>query len=389
MKTQPITKNAVTIEGRSLRQALAPILRIIEKRNTYPILGSVRLQLVGPTMIITGTDLDIEISTKVDLNESEGAFDMCVYPSTLAGIARVAGAALVRIERVERLADGTRGLTLDPEARVTIGDDTSYTLPILSAEGWPSMAGERGELIERFTNGSLASMLAKVAPYISSEETRYYLNGVCWQDGERGRRFVATDGHRLGACRYMADKGQPASRIIPRKTVALLMAVAAGQDVSIYSVTGKEHSQIELTAGRTTIRTKLIEGTFPDVDRVIPALDGAGHRLTLNRIDILAAIDRVMVMAGSNRAGAAIRFFPVDGTLSLDRKNHDMGAATARASTAMPDDCPEFGLNATYIRGMIAGCQGDAVLHFKDAGSPFRLTDEDETMTRVLMPMRV
>lgn len=387
MKPQPLTHNHVAVEGRALRAALSPILRVIERRNTYPILGNVRLTYAGSTFTLTGTDLDIMITTTLDVNDGDGGFNICVDPRILSGIARVAGVDLVRIERVERFADGLKP-TLQAEARVTIGDDTSYTLPVLDAEAFPSLPGERGGLIERFTNGSLGTMLAKVAPFISNEETRYYLNGVCWEHGPLGKRMMATDGHRLGLCRYAADVDLSRTQmIIPRKTVHLLMALIQGQDVAVYAVAGKEQSQLEIVMGRTTIRTRLIEGTFPDIDRVIPTLDAAPFKLDMNRVEILAALDRVMIMAG--RFGVGVRFFREDDLMTLERKNPDQGDATARTNVTMPAGAPDFGLNGTYIRDLIARSQGNVTLHVKDAGAPFRLTDEDETMTRVCMPMRV
>lgn len=383
MKTQ--TKNQVAIEGRPLRAALASVLRVIEKRNTYPILGTVRLTYADAALTLTGTDLDMEITTRLDVNQGEGSFDICVDPRILGGIAKVAGVDLVRIEVFGKLVDGLKP-EVEPEARVTIGNDTSYTLPVQNPDAWPTLPGDRGALIERFTNGSLAQMLGKVVGYISTEETRYYLNGVCWQNLTTGRRFAATDGHRMGVCRYSGGEGENWSRIIPRKTVKLVLALAAGMDVDVFDMGAKPG--IEFQFGSTTIRSKLIEGTFPDIDRVIPNIASAPHHLKMSRLDVLAAIDRVMALS-NDRYGRAIRWFGRDGELVLSVNGIDAGKVEASVAVPMPDTVPDFGLNGRYIREMIAACQGDITMHVTDERSPFRITDEDESMTRVLMPMRV
>lgn len=373
-----------TIEGRVLAHALKPLEFVIERRNTMPILGTVLLAVSGSTLQITGTDLDIQITTNLDLIDAAGNWQICVDARLLGRIARAAGVAEMRIAWVE------------DRAEITIGDSLRYEIEaILSPDGFPTMPGTRGAEIERFGNGSLAAMLGKVAWCISTEETRYYLNGVAWQRGLSGSRMVATDGHRLALCRYAPEPAERISSvIIPRKTVALVRKFLAGQDVAIHAVVAANQqgdladdpAKLDLIAGRTTIRTKLIEGTFPDIDRVIPKRHE--HQFAVNRQELSAAIDQVTIMT-SQLDGRAVRFFPRDGNLAVDVKNHDMGSGSARTATAWPDGAPEFGLNGRYIKELLAHCEGNVIINQIDAGMPFTVTDDDETMTRVIMPMRV
>lgn len=383
--------NFVSIEGRVLSAALRLHCAIIEKRNSYPILANVRMVVDGASLTVTGTDLDIEATTTLDVINSAGAWQTTVPAHLLGDIARVAGSTEMRIEE---MVEGDTDLA---RLRIIVGD-AEYQVATLSPDSFPEMPGTRGGPIETFTNGRLAAMLDKVSWCISTEEIRYYLNGVCWQIGGLGRRMMATDGHRLAICRYDADAATTKTdRIIPRKTVALLRKFAAGADVTVHSVVKpneagelvESQGQIEFAIGATTIRSKLIEGTFPDVDRVIPKPEAQQYKFGLNRDAMLGAIGQAMTIA-SKRGGKALAFREDDGVLTVRASNPDTGSAKVTLpGSAWPDGAPEFGLNGRYFRETLQNCEGDVTLHQIDAGAPFTVTDEDGTMTRVIMPMRV
>jgi len=387
MKHDTLTKNIVAVEGRVLHKALKPILSVVEKRVTYPVLSMVRLSVSGASLKLTGTDLDAEISHRLDVNEASGEWSICVDPKTLSKIARLAGPTLVRIWLTAKFTDGLKP-DVTPEIVVSVDGDTEYRLACLNADQFPDLFGNRGALIERFTNGRLVAMLKKLSRFISNEETRYYLNGVCWQMREDGRRLVATNGHQLGVCRH-AEGGMDTrdDMIIPRKTVAMVNAHLAGLDVEIFSVTrdGKNIPALDLVAGPLTIRTKLIEGTYPDVDRVMPKDNQ--HRITANRQELLQAIECAAIMR--QRYSTALRFYEEDGTMSISSNSPDLGTAKIRTRVAWPGGCSEFGLNATYIRDMVFDCEGEVTISAKDASGPLLVTDEDEEIIRVIMPMRV
>lgn len=372
--------NFVTIEGRTLKHAMRLITDTIERRNTIPILGYVRLSLDKDGLKITGTDLDIEATADIDVIDGAGEWQTCLDAGILAGIASVSGVSPVRIEPGKDAAI----VTID-------GDAATYELQTLPASDFPDLTGKRAKLLETFTNGMLASTLDKVRWCISTEETRYYLNGVAWQTTKNGRRFAATDGHRLAVCRYSPDGGEPSSHIIPRKTIGLIVKNFAGKDVAIFS-TDKDHV-IEIAAPGMTIKTKLIDGTFPDVDRVIPREDALKFDFVFKRDEIIPAIEKAAVIGGRCDSGRAIRFFGENGRVAIERKNPDFGSAKVMTSAAWPDNgdlsAQSFGFNSRYAREIMGACQGEITLRMIDSGSPFTITDADETMTRVIMPMRV
>lgn len=398
------TKSFVSIEGRVLAKALQPLAFVVERRNTMPILGMVKLALDGPVLTISGTDLDIETSIALDVIDGTGKWAICIGARLLASIARQAGPAEIRIEVSQRASVGRKGEPINvPSAVVTVGDNVTYDLDgVMSAETFPTMAWERGSLVEKFGNGSFAAMVEKVSWCISTEETRYYLNGVCWQVGPLGRRFIATDGHKLAMCRYDADVTKDkVDRIIPRKTVSVLRRFASGQDVTVYSrakatdagVTEDTLTGLEFVLGRMTIRTKLIEGTFPDVDRVVPAADKQVYHFDINRAELLTAIDQVMVLT-SPHGGRAVSFSGgPDQPVTVATTSSDGGSARVRLSSSWPlagkEPAPDFGFNGAYLKDLLLHCEGNIIVHQIDAGSPFAVADGDETMTRLIMPMRV
>lgn len=364
----------VTIEGRALKQAMRPICSVVERKCHVPILGYVRLSLDKSGLKITGTNLENEITASLDVIDGSGVWSVCVNGHTLASIAAAAGVMPVRIEPGSE--DAT--ITLDDGAAI-------YTVSTLPSDEFPSFGHERAELIETFTNGMLAIMLDKVKWCISSEETRYYLNGVAWQIGKDGRRFVATDGHRLAACRYSSEEGQDASRIIPRRAVEIIATHLSGKDVKVFATTVS--TVLDIVSPGITLRTKLIDGTFPDWKRVVPKEDAFKFAFAFNRDEIIAAINQATAI-GVER-GRAIKFAPDDGRVAIERHDPEFGSAKVKTSTAWPAKAEEFGFNSHYFRVIATACQTDFTLHMAGQGMPFSIADSDETMTRLIMPMRV
>lgn len=374
----------VTVEAKTLSKAMKTLATVVEPRNTIPILSCVKLNYSAAGLAVTGTDLDLDVHLAVDEIDGAGEWAICIPANVLEQISSVAGVSPLRIEYRRGANEGLRDTV-----RISVGDgdavyDIDNTQP---ASDWPEISAERGERIERFTNGMLASTLRKVSWAISTEETRYYLNGVCWQSSGNGRRFVATDGHRLALCRYDSEGGDEHSRIIPRKTVAFMMKYFDGLDVEIFTTSKTDHV-IDATAPGITLRTKLIDGTFPDIDRVIPKSQAVNHTMKFRRDEILTAIKQAAAV-GAKHSSPAVRFHGIDGKLHIERRNADIGTAKVRTSTEWPAEVDAFGFNGRYMIEILSQCQGDVNLGYSDPGAPFLIGDEDESMTRVAMPMRV
>lgn len=373
----------VTIEGRALAAAMKLATAVIERRNTIPILSHVKITHNENGLEIVGTDLDIFITQRLDVIDGAGYWSTCLPASLLHSIARAASVAPLKIEPNFDF-DGN----VVEQALLTIGEgDAFYELQSLPASDFPeATSGGRTDLIDTFTNGMLADQFRKVFYAISTEETRYYLNGIFWDISQGERAFVATDGHRLARCRYdKSDHGPASGRIIPRKACQFVLSHMSGKDVKIFDTKGG--TQIEIVAPGVTLRTKLIDGTYPDYRRVIPKEEQTAYTFAFKRSELSTALSQVGVLASER--GRAVRFQNIDGRVSLQSKNPDFGTATVQTQAAWPDIAPSFGLNLGYAREVVGTCSEDFTVRMVDAGSPFVIKDADEDMTRVLMPMRV
>lgn len=374
----------VTVEGRSLKRALRPLVETVERGGVIPILGCTRLTLQSDGLRLAATDLDTEAETRIDVIDGDraGGWSLCLPVHALANIARVAGVMPVRI------VPGGEDTPL--KTTISLGDDEAvYTLDALPVSDFPDVVVARGAPLESFSNGQLAAQLDKVRAFISREETRYYLNGVCWHRGPLGSRFVATDGHRLACCRISPDAVEAAARIIPRKAVTLICRHMAGLDVRVHDRDGGgPMSGLAFEADGLSIRTKLIDGIYPDFDKVVdPCLSAAGaFAISLKRPDVASALPRLGVFGRD--IGRAIRFDSQDGRLVLVRSGGE-GGARIRTASAWPEGLAAFGLNAVYFGDMVAGCTGDITLGISSPADPLLIRDADPEMTRILMPMRV
>lgn len=388
MISQPTASKYVSVEAKELASALKLANSIIEVRNTIPILNDVRLNYGKKGLSVEATDLDLHATIHVDEVEGAGTWSLCVPARFLAAVASAAGTGWVHIEpvQVEIKNEKTGATRHSAEIRVGVA---SYTVEAHAPEDYPTIAGEKAGMVERFTNGHFALALKKVSGCICTEETRYYLNGVNWASTPSGKRMAATDGHRLALCRYAANEDETAfSYIIPRKTVGVISQFLANADVEIFSVSNGNKiidTVLEFKGPGLVLRSKLIDGTFPDIERVIPK--EFAHRLEIRTDEMLPAIRQATAIGGWR--GSAIRLHGVSGKLHVEVKNEEIGTAKVSTSCDWPEDLAPIGVNSRYMADMVKRCQGSVAMQLNGDGGPIALADQDPEMTRLLMPMRV
>lgn len=372
--------NFVTVEGRTLKRAMQVVSAVIETRNTIPVLSHVLLTCEGPALTITGTDLDIFAEARVDLLDCAGRVAFCVDSAVLRRLAEVAGVMPVRFEQ----QDGG-------PVNVTLGSgEALYTLYTLPAAEFPSSHITRDTLLETFPDGRLQMMLEKVRGCISKEETRYYLNGVYWCADGGKRQLVATDGHRLAMCSYAGGNQGLTGVIVPRKAVQLIVDHLGRREVQVW--TGNEKgTALVFTSGTLTFSTKLIDGTYPDYKRVIPPAADRVASFPLKRTEIIEALRRADILRDG--CGRAVKLHERDGKMAVGRNLPELGSAIIQTSVDWPHHgkgpVDAIGFNASYLMDFLVHGEGDPTLHMVDTHSPFVITDADDSMTRVLMPMRV
>lgn len=368
----------VTIERSAFLKALNHVQSVVERRNTIPILSNVLVQAAGGQLKLTATDLDIEIVESV---AAEAGRD---------GATTIPAHMLYDI--VRKLPDGAQ-LELEQgpdQGRISIFAGRSrFALQALPPEDFPDLAA--GELSNRFTipAGDLKGLIEKTRFAISTEETRYYLNGIYLHEVAASSmlRAVATDGHRLAQAqiaRPEGAKGMPGI-IVPRKTVLELVKLIDGLDGEVEVALSS--SKIRFAAGNLVLTSKLIDGTFPDYERVIPR-----HNDKVLDVDTKIfsdAVDRVSTI--SMEKGRAVKLNISAGKLVLTVNNPDSGSAEEEIAAVYEAEPIDIGFNSRYLLD-VAGQMKSASMIFNlaDAGSPTIIRDPgDEHALYVLMPMRV
>jgi DNA polymerase III subunit beta len=370
----------LVIERSELARALGHVTSVVEKRTTIPILSNVMLRASGAVLMLKSTDLEREVVEQA--------------PAQVAQPGAVTVPAHLLHDIVRKLQDGTEvELKLDAEkSRVTITAGSSrFALQTLPAEDFPDLAG--GDFPHTFEVPAhdLKRLIDKTKFAISTEETRYYLNGIFFHTATHGGkpalRAVATDGHRLAQLDLELPAGASGMPgvIIPRKTVhEIHRLIEASNDAVAVSVSA---AKIRFEIGTVTLTSKLIDGTFPDYNRVIP--QNNDKTLRVPNGEFMSAVDRVSTIASER--GRAVKLALNKGTLTLSVNNPEGGSATEEMAVDFGGGALDIGFNARYLLD-IAGQLDSDTAQFKlaDAGAPTIIRDgDDNSALYVLMPMRV
>ena len=370
----------VTIERTELLKSLGHVHRVVERRTTIPILSNVLIRAGGGKLSLKATDLDLEVTEPM--------------PADVAAEGATTVPAHMFYEIVRKLPDGSQVIveTVADGASLAIRAGRSrFALQTLPESDFPDLAA--GEMTHQFAvpAGELKRLIEKTQFAISTEETRYYLNGIYLHNPPSNDaatlRAVATDGHRLAQYELPAPAGALGMPgiIVPRKTVGELQRLIDNGEAEI----GVELSQskIRFTLGDTVLTSKLIDGTFPDYSRVIPL--GNDKQLTVDKADFGAAVDRVSTV--SSERGRAVKLSLSGPRLLLSVTNPDSGSATEELEVEYDGEPLDIGFNSRYLLDIAAQIDGErALLKLADPGSPTLIMDGvGSGALYVLMPMRV
>jgi DNA polymerase-3 subunit beta len=370
----------VVLERSNLLKSLNHVHRVVERRNTIPILSNVLLNADGASLEMKATDLDLEVTEATPANVEQG------------GATTVPAHLLYDI--VRKLAEGAEVMLKTDESGSSmsvISGRSNFKLQCLPQADFPQLSAGSFSHIFRLDSTALKSLIENTQFAISTEETRYYLNGIFMHTHEEGGklrlRAVATDGHRLARAEVDAPAGSEGMPgiIIPRKTVSELQKLVDDPDVAV--TMELSDTKIRFTIGSVVLTSKLIDGTFPDYERVIPT--GNDKKLVLDRQSFAAAVDRVSTI--SSERGRAVKMSIADGQVTLTVNNPDSGSATEELAADYSSDPIDIGFNAKYLLDVAAQLDGsEARFMLADAGSPTVIQDtaDDDTLY-VLMPMRV
>jgi DNA polymerase-3 subunit beta len=267
-----------------------------------------------------------------------------------------------------------------------------FHLACLSPDSFPDL--KSGTFSHEFSlpAATLRELIERTQFAISNEETRYYLNGIYLHAIEANKvsllRAVATDGHRMARAETEApagSKGMPGI-IVPKKTVGEVQKLLDGADGDV--AVEVSDTKIRFTLGGVVLLSKLIEGTFPDYERVTPKNND--KEMQVDRSAFATAVDRVSTIA-SERGGKAVKLSVKEGQLELSVTNPDHGTASEELAVTFEPESFEIGFNARYLLDIVGQIRSEnAIFLFNDAGSPTLVKEDGEAKALyVLMPMRV
>jgi DNA polymerase III subunit beta len=370
----------VTLERAALLKALGHVHRVVERRTTIPILSNILFAADGSSVLLKATDLDLEVTDKLPADVGQpGATTLPAH---------------ILYEIVRKLPDGAQvslEATGDAAQLLLRSGRSRFQLQALPESDFPDLAA--GDFTHRFSLGAadLKKLIDKTQFAISNEETRYYLNGIFVHTTDVGGktmlRAVATDGHRLARIEMPAPSGAAGMPgvIIPRKAVAEVQKLIEDQDSAV--TVEISPTKARFSFGDVVLITKLIDGTFPDYGRVIPASND--KFLTVERQPFANAVDRVSTI--SSERGRAVKLAMADNKLTLSVTNPDSGSAVEELEVDYDAAPLEIGFNARYLLDITGQLDGDtALFKLADPGSPTLVLDHEGAVALyVLMPMRV
>ncbi len=369
-----------SMERGTLLKAVAQAQSVVERRNTIPILANVLIEAEGDKVQFRATDLDIEV------------VDRAVAQVERAGATTVSAVTLHEI--VRKLPDGALVSVSEDSAsgRLTVeAGRSNFSLATLPKEDFPVMASSEYSANFSAPAPVLRRLFDKSKFAISTEETRYYLNGVYMHvsNSEDGQvlRCVATDGHRLARIDAPLPNGAAdmPGVIVPRKTVGELRKLLDDDDMEI--AVSVSETKVRFATPDITLTSKVIDGTFPDYTRVIP--QGNTRRLEVDAAEFAKAVDRVATV--SSERSRAVKMQLDEDRLILSVNAPDSGAAEEELAVAYGDDRLEIGFNAKYLLEIASQVDREnAVFMFNSSGDPTLMREGNDTSAvYVVMPMRV
>jgi DNA polymerase-3 subunit beta len=360
--------------------ALQVVTGIVERRHTLPVLANVLMRKKGEELELTASDLEIQVRTTVQLGGDPGTVETTVGARKLVDILR----SLPNGQNVALTTDGTK--------LVLQGGKSRFTLHSLPAEDFP-LVQEAADFGPAFSvpQTVLKSLINQVYFSMAVHDIRYYLNGILFVAEGKRLALVATDGHRLAyACADLEQEIPKQEVILPRKTVLELQRLlkdSKGGENDLPIEMQFASNQAKFTFNQVEFITKLVEGKFPDYNRVIPS----NHKnlLTLGRAPLLSCLQRAAILTSEKFKGVRLNFEP--GLLRIASSNAEQEEAREELEIDYSGDSIEIGFNVTYLIDVLTNVSTDMIsMAIQDTNSSALITEPDNVGFKyVVMPMRI
>lgn len=362
-----------SLSREALLKPLQLVVGVVERRQTLPILSNVLLSLEQSRLSMTGTDLEVEIVGVTDIDATGEDGDVTVSARKLVDICR-------------SLPDGAMVDFSSSDGKATIKSGRSkFTLSTLPANEFPSVdEGEKS--VEFMVAGSALKGLIEATSFaMAQQDVRYYLNGMLWELNENKLRAVATDGHRMALCDGICDVSvvEPITSIIPRKGIIELSRLLDENEVKV--AMGSNH--IRVTGGDYCFTSKLVDGAYPDYDRVLPK--GGDKIVVGDRAELKQAFGRAAIL--SNEKYRGVRILLSEGSIKMVANNPEQEEAEEEVSVNYSGEDLEIGFNVSYLLDVLSVITGAEVrITLSNSNSSALVEDAaDGSAVYVVMPMRL
>ena len=363
-----------TISREVLLQPLSQVVGVVERRQTLPVLANFMLVARDNRLIVTGTDMEVELISTVLANVS------------LEGEITVPARKLLDI--VKALPDGSNISFSVSDDKATLSAGRSrFTLSTLPASEFP--ATDKVEALENIevSEKSLKRMMDKTSFAMANQDVRYYLNGLLFDFSDQQLRAIATDGHRLAICDLESGISINGDRqlIVPRKGVLELTRMLSDEADEVTLAIGRNH--IRLVKGGTTFTSKLIDGRFPDYKAVVPV--GADKQMLVDRGLFIHALQRAAIL--SNEKYKGVRLEAEGSTIKIIAHNPQHEEAIEEIEAEFNFDRLAVGFNVTYLLDALMAIDTEQVsMELKDANSSCLVSAPDSDINRhVVMPLKL
>ncbi|WP_437879864.1 DNA polymerase III subunit beta [Pseudomonas sp. LRF_L74] len=364
-----------TIQREALLKPLQLVAGVVERRQTLPVLSNVLLVVEGQQLSLTGTDLEVELVGRVALEDSAEPGEITVPARKLMDICKsLPNDALIDIR-------------VDEQKLVVKAGRSRFTLSTLPANDFPTVEEGPGSLTFSLVQSKLRRLIDRTSFAMAQQDVRYYLNGMLLEVQTGVLRAVATDGHRLALCAMEAniEQNEKHQVIVPRKGILELARLLTEQDGEVAIVLGQHH--IRATTGEFTFTSKLVDGKFPDYERVLPR---GGDKLVIGeRQSLREAFSRTSIL--SNEKYRGIRLQLASGLLKIQANNPEQEEAEEEVAVDYNGASLEIGFNVSYLLDVLGVMSTEQVrLTLSDSNSSALVQEAgNDDSSYVVMPMRL
>ena len=364
-----------SISRDSLLKPLNLVAGVVERRQTLPILANVLMVLDGDRLSLTGTDLEVELVGRVQLPSAGDSGEVTVPARKLVDICK-------------SLPEGSDIQFSAQDGKVTVKSGRSrFTLSTLPAREFPNVEDSMGTHQFTLKQGELKRLIERTGFAMAQQDVRYYLNGMLWELNSKQLRVVATDGHRLAMCTLPSpvDVGGDTQVILPRKGVLELNRLLLEDDEDIVVVIGSNHARA--TTNDFTFTSKLVDGKFPDYERVLPR--APDKSVVGSRLELRQAFARTAILSNEKYRGVRLKL--TTGSLDIIANNPEQEEAEEVVTVQYEGDGLEIGFNVGYLLDVLGVLSGEEVrLSLSDPNSSAMLEESDGgDSLYVVMPMRL